>query len=389
MDRRKFIAGMGLTAIAAASPVSIDAVERVAKKTRKKAVPRVNQVPKTGKLKLSFFPYELKLRHAFNLARYSRTTTPDVQVTLEYEGIKGYGEASMPPYLGESVESVTTFLNKLDLNQFNDPFRIEDILDYVDHVDENNRAAKASIDIALHDLLGKIMGQPWYKIWGYNPENAPVTSFTIGIDTEEVVRQKVLEAAPYKLLKVKMGLDNDQETVEVIKSMTDVPICVDVNQGWTNKEHALEMCYWLKDRGCIFVEQPFDKTMIDETAWLRERSPLPIIADEAFQRLPDIVKFKGVYDGINIKLMKSTGLYEAHKMVTLARALDMKVMIGCMTETSCAVTAAANLSPVVDFADLDGNLLIANDRFNGMTVENGKITLHDIPGIGITPIKGA
>ena len=216
-----------------------------------------------------------------------------------------------------------------------------------------------------------------------------MTSFSIGIDTEYVVRQKVLEAAPYKLLKVKMGLDNDQETVEVIKSMTDVPICVDVNQGWTNKEHALEMCYWLKDRGCIFVEQPFDKTMIDETAWLRERSPLPIIADEAFQRLPDIVKFKGVYDGINIKLMKSTGLYEAHKMVTLARALDMKVMIGCMTETSCAVTAAANLSPVVDFADLDGNLLIANDRFNGMTVENGKITLHDIPGIGITPIKGA
>ena len=386
MDRRKFIAGMGLTALAAASPVSIDAVERVAKKGRRR-VPRVNQVAKTGKLKLSFFPYELKLRHAFNLARYSRTTTPDVQVTLEYEGIKGYGEASMPPYLGESVESVTKFLNKLDLEQFKDPFCIEDILDYVDKVDENNRAAKASIDIALHDLLGKIMGQPWYKIWGYNPEKTPVTSFTIGIDTEEVVRQKVKEAAPYKLLKVKMGLDNDQETVEVIKSMTDVPICVDVNQGWTSKEKALEMCYWLKDRGCIFVEQPFDKTMIDETAWLRERSPLPIIADEAFQRLPDIVKFKGVYDGINIKLMKSTGLYEAHKMVTLARALDMKVMIGCMTETSCAVTAAANLSPVVDFADLDGNLLIANDRFDGMTVENGKITLHDIPGIGITPIK--
>jgi L-alanine-DL-glutamate epimerase-like enolase superfamily enzyme len=344
-------------------------------------------VAKTGRLNLSFEPYELKLRHAFNLARYSRTTTPDVQVQLEYDGIIGYGEASMPPYLGESVESVTKFLSSLDLSQFNDPFKIEDILTYVDSVAPNNRAAKASVDIALHDLLGKIMGQPWYKIWGYNPDKTPVTSFTIGIDTEEVVRQKVKEAAPYKLLKVKMGLDNDQETVEVIKSMTDVPICVDVNQGWTSKEKALEMCYWLKDRGCIFVEQPFDKTMIDETAWLRERSPLPIIADEAFQRLPDIVKFKGVYDGINIKLMKSTGLYEAHKMVTLARALDMKVMIGCMTETSCAVTAAANLSPVVDFADLDGNLLIANDRFDGMTVENGKITLHDIPGIGITPIK--
>ncbi len=388
MDRRKFIAGMGLTAIAAASPVSIDAVERVARKGRRRPVPRVNQIPKTGKLKLSFFPYELKLRHAFNLARYSRTTTPDVQVTLEYEGIKGYGEASMPPYLGESVDSVTAFLNKLDLDQFNDPFRIEDILDYVDKVAENNRAAKASIDIALHDLLGKIMGQPWYKIWGYNPEKTPVTSFTIGIDTPEVVRQKVEEARPYKLIKAKMGLDQDQATINIINEMMpDVPICVDCNQGWNDKEYALEMCHWLKEHNCIFVEQPFDKTWIDETAWLRERSPLPIIADEAFQRLPDIVKFKGVYDGINIKLMKSTGLYEAHKMVTLARALDMKVMIGCMTETSCAVTAAANLSPVVDYADLDGNLLIANDRFTGMTVEDGKITLHDRPGLGIELLK--
>lgn len=381
MDRRKFIAGMGLTALAAASPVSIDAVERMTGDT----VPAgVNQVPNRGKLKLSFFPYELKLRHSFNLARYSRTTTPDVQVMLEYEGITGYGEASMPPYLGESVDSVTKFLNMLDLEQFTDPFRIDDILSYVDSVAPDNRAAKASVDIALHDLLGKIMGQPWYKIWGYNPDNTPMTSFTIGIDTPEVVRQKVEEARPYKVIKVKMGLDHDQETIDIVNEMMPgVPLCIDVNQGWNSKEHALEMCHWLKERNCLFVEQPFDKTWVDETAWLRERSPLPIIADEAFQRLPDILKFQGVYDGINIKLMKSTGLYEAHKMVTLARSLGMKVMIGCMTETSCAVTAAANLSPVVDYADLDGNLLIANDRFDGMTVENGKITLHDRPGLGI------
>ena len=375
MNRRKFLTGAGMAMLAAASPISLSALGEPTK-----------QVAKSGRLNLSFFPYELQLRHAFNLARYSRTTTPDVQVQLEYDGFVGYGEASMPPYLGESVESVTAFLNKVDLSQFNDPFRMEDILTYVDNIAPNNRAAKASIDIALHDLVGKIMGQPWYKIWGYNPEKTPVTSFTIGIDTEEVVRQKVREASPYKLIKVKMGLDNDKETVEIIREMMDVPICVDCNQGWKNKEEALEMCYWLQERGCIFVEQPFDKEWIDETAWLRERSPLPIIADEAFQRLPDILRFKGVYDGINIKLMKSTGLYEAHKMVTLARALDMKVMLGCMTETSCAVTAAANLSPVVDYADLDGNLLIANDRFTGMTVENGKITLHDRPGLGILPL---
>ncbi len=378
MNRRNFIASAGLGLIAAASPISISALGEPTRPTAK-----------SGCLNLSFFPYELKLRHAFNLARYSRTTTPDVQVQLEYDGVIGYGEASMPPYLGESVESVTKFLSSLDLQQFTDPFRIDDILTYVDNVAPNNRAAKASIDIALHDLLGKLMGQPWYKIWGYNPDKTPNTSFTIGIDTEEVVRQKVEEARPYKVIKVKMGLDKDQETINIINEMMpDVPLCVDVNQGWTSKEHALEMCHWLKDRNCIFVEQPFDKEMIDETAWLRERSPLPIIADEAFQRLPDILRFQGVYDGINIKLMKSTGLYEAHKMVTLAKSLGMKVMIGCMTETSCAVTAAANLSPVVDFADLDGNLLIANDRFDGMTVENGKITLHDIPGLGITPIPG-
>ncbi|MBR6283923.1 MAG: dipeptide epimerase [Muribaculaceae bacterium] len=376
MNRRKFLTASGLTMLAAASPVSFSALGTPTRR-----------VAKSGRLNLSFAPYELKLRHAFNLARYSRTTTPDVQVQLEYDGVIGYGEASMPPYLGESVESVTKFLGSLDLGQLNDPFCIEDILTYVDQVAPDNRAAKASVDIALHDLLGKIMGQPWYKIWGYNPAKTPVTSFTIGIDTEEVVRQKVEEARPYKLIKVKMGLDKDQETINIIREMMpDVPICVDVNQGWNSKEHALEMCHWLAERNCLFVEQPFDKTWIDETAWLRERSPLPIIADEAFQRLPDIVRFKGVYDGINIKLMKSTGLYEAHKMVTLARALDMKVMIGCMTETSCAVTAAANLSPVVDYADLDGNLLIANDRFDGMTVVNGKITLHDRPGIGIKPL---
>ncbi len=372
MDRRKFLVGAGLGLIAASSPISISAMGSATR-----------QAGKSGRLNLSFAPYELKLRHAFNLARYSRTTTPDVQVQIEYDGVVGYGEASMPPYLGESVESVTKFLSSLDLSQFSDPFRLEDILHYVDSVAPNNRAAKASVDIALHDLLGKIMGQPWYKIWGLNPEKAPNTSFTIGIDKEEVVRQKVREASPYKVLKVKMGLDNDKETVEVIRSMTDVPLCVDANQGWKSKEEALEMCNWLKERGCIFVEQPFDKTWIDETAWLRERSPLPIIADEAFQRLPDILRFKGVYDGINIKLMKSTGLHEAYQMVTLARALGMKVMVGCMTETSCAVTAAANLAPLVDYADLDGNLLIANDRFKGMTVENGKVTLYDIPGIGI------
>lgn len=375
MDRRNFLKGTALGLVALSAPISLSAAE----KTR--------TVAKTGKLKLSFKPNELKLRHAFNLARNSRTTTPDVLVQLEYDGIVGYGEASMPPYLGESIESVTKFLGNLDLGQFNDPFRIEEILSYVDGTAPDNRAAKASVDIALHDLLGKIMGQPWYKIWGLSPEKTPNTSFTIGIGKADVVRQKVDEAAPYKVIKVKMGLDNDRELVEIIRSKTDKPLCVDANQGWTDKEKALDMCHWLKERGCMFVEQPFDKKMIDETAWLRERSPLPIIADEFCQRIPDVMRAYQVYDGINIKLMKSTGLHEAYKMAVLAKSLGMKLMIGCMTETSCAISAAAQLAPMADWVDLDGNLLIANDSFDGVKVVDGKITLTDKPGIGATPIK--
>lgn len=375
MDRRNFLKGTALGLVALSAPISLSAAEQA------------RTVAKTGKLKLSFKPNELKLRHAFNLARNSRTTTPDVLVQLEYDGIVGYGEASMPPYLGESIESVTKFLGNLDLGQFNDPFRIEEILSYVDGTAPDNRAAKASVDIALHDLLGKIMGQPWYKIWGLSPEKTPNTSFTIGIDKADVVRQKVDEAAPYKVIKVKMGLDNDKELVEIIRSKTDKPLCVDANQGWTDKEKALDMCHWLKERGCMFVEQPFDKKMIDETAWLRERSPLLIIADEFCQRIPDVMRAYQVYDGINIKLMKSTGLHEAYKMAVLAKSLGMKLMIGCMTETSCAISAAAQLAPMADWVDLDGNLLIANDSFDGVKVVDGKITLTDKPGIGATPIK--
>lgn len=372
MNRRNFLRSAALGAVAMASPVSFSAFGESTRHTGR-----------SGRLNLSFEPYELKLRHSFNLAKYSRTTTPDVQVQLEYDGIVGYGEASMPPYLGESVASVTSFLSKLDLSQFSDPFRIEEIHEYMDSVAPDNRAAKASVDIALHDLLGKIMGQPWYKIWGLNPDKAPDASFTIGIDTAEVVRQKVDEASPYNVLKVKMGLDNDKELVDIIRSKTDRPICVDANQGWSDKEKALEMCYWLAERNCLFVEQPMPKEMFDETAWLRERSPLPIIADEFLQRLPDVKRAAGAYDGINIKLMKSTGMHEAYKMAVLARALGMKVMLGCMTETSCAVTAAAQLSPMVDWADLDGNLLIANDRFDGIKIVDGKVTIPDRPGIGV------
>jgi L-alanine-DL-glutamate epimerase-like enolase superfamily enzyme len=347
----------------------------------------INRKGLSHKLEMKFFPYELKLRHVFTVATYSRTTTPDVQVEITYDGVTGYGEASMPQYLGQTVQSVTTFLQKVDLSQFNDPFELEDILAYVDSLSPGDTAAKAAVDIALHDLVGKLLGAPWYKIWGLNKAKAPNTTFTIGIDTPDVVRQKTREcASKFNILKVKLGRDNDKEMIETIRSVTDLPIAVDVNQGWKDREKALDMIFWLKEHGIVMVEQPMPKEMKDDIAWITERSPLPIFADEAIQRLKDIKNVEGAYSGINIKLMKCTGMREAWKMLNYARARGMKVMVGCMTETSCAVSAAAQLSPAVDFADLDGNLLISNDRFKGMEVVKGKITLPDRPGIGVVRV---
>jgi len=340
-----------------------------------------------GKLKLSYRPYELQLRHVFTVATNSRTTTPVVLTSIEYDGVTGFGEASMPPYLGESHESVLNFLSKVDLEQFSDPFLMEDILAYVEGVMPGNYAAKASIDIALHDLTGKLIGQPWFRIWGLDPKKAPVTSFTIGIDTADVVREKTLEANAFRQLKIKMGRDNDKEMIDVVRSVTDVPVFVDVNQGWKDRNYALEMANYLSERGALFIEQPMPKEQVEDIAWLTERSPLPIVADEALQTVSQLLGMKGIYSGINIKLMKCGGMHAAYKMITMARQMDMKILIGCMTETSCAVSAAAQLSPLVDWADLDGNLLISNDIYDGMTVVDGKIVLPDRPGIGITEKK--
>jgi L-alanine-DL-glutamate epimerase-like enolase superfamily enzyme len=293
----------------------------------------------------------------------------------------------MPPYLGESHDSAVAFLSKVDLARFPDPFRMEDILGYVDGLAPGNPAAKAAVDIALHDLVGKLLGQPWYRVWGLDPSRTPHTSFTIGIDTPDVVRQKTREAAEFKMLKVKLGRDTDKAIIEAIRSVTDVPLCADVNQGWKDRQQALDMVQWLKEQGVAFVEQPMPKEQVDDNAWLTARSPLPILGDEAVQRLADVRKAAAVYSGINVKLMKSTGMREAHRMITTARALGLKVLLGCMTETSCGISAAAHLSPMVDWADLDGALLISNDPFAGARVVEGKVTLSEAPGIGLTSVN--
>jgi len=343
-----------------------------------------------ARMTFRFRPYTLQLKHVFTVAVSSRTTTPVMLTEIEYDGVVGYGEASMPPYLGESHDTAGAFLAKVDLAGFANPFEIETILVAIDALAPGNPAAKASVDIALHDLVGKLMGQPWYNIWGYDPAKAPVTTFTIGIDTPEVVCQKTREAAEFKVLKIKLGRESDKAMVEAIRSVTDKPLTGDANQGWTDRQQALDMIGWLKERGFLYVEQPLAKERVDDLAWITERSPIPIIGDEGVQCLADVRKAHGVYSGINIKLMKSTGMREAHKMLELARALGMKVMIGCMTETSCAISAAAHLSPMVDWADLDGALLISNDVFDGATVVDGKVRIPDRPGIGAVkkPVAG-
>lgn len=373
MDRRSFLrttglCGSGLLAAAASGCSSTGATPS-----------------RGGPLRLSWRPYTLQLHHAFTLATSSRTTTPDMLVELEGDGITGYGEASMPPYLGESQASADAFLSRIDMARYPDPFLIADILADVDALAAGNPAAKAAFDIALHDWVGKKIGQPWYRMWGLDPTRTPVTSFTIGIDTPEVVRQKTREAAEYKVLKVKLGRDTDKQMIETIREVTDVPIRVDVNQGWKDKKQALQMIEWLATKGIEFVEQPMPKEQLDDLAWLRDKSPLPIVGDEGVQRLVDVHKAHGVYDGINVKLMKCTGMREAHAMIELARGLGLKVMLGCMTETSCAISAAAQLSPRVDWADLDGAVLIGNDPFTGAAIVDGKVALTAGPGIGVQP----
>ena len=374
MDRREFIAASAGVAIAAGLSSC-----------------RFTAGPKSkagsGRMSLRFRPYELTLAHTFTVSSYSRKTTPGVQVEIEWEGLTGHGEASMPPYLGHTVESVCAFLSKVELGRFESPFLLEDIMAYLDEISDGDSLAKAAVDIALHDLVGQALGVPLYKMWGYNPEKAGPTSFTIGIDTPEVVRQKTRECAGlYKVLKVKVGLDTDEQMIRTIREITGLPLVVDANQGWKDRSKALDEIFWLKEQGVQLVEQPLAKERLDDTAWITERSPLPIIADEAVQRLSDIPALKGAYSGINIKLMKSAGLLEARKMIAYARAEGMNVMVGCMTETSCACTAAAHLAPAADFCDIDGNLLITNDLYKGMVVRDGLMVLPDGPGLGLTNV---
>jgi L-alanine-DL-glutamate epimerase-like enolase superfamily enzyme len=242
----------------------------------------------------------------------------------------------------------------------------------------------AAVDIAICDWVGKKLGIPLYEYFGLDPADTPLTTFSIGIDTPAITRQKTREAEEFPILKVKVGLKNDEETIEAVRSVTQKPIRVDANEGWTDKEEAIRKINWLETQGVEFIEQPMPAHMFQEIKYVRSKVHMPIIADEACTDASMIPRLKEAYDGINVKLDKSGGIMEAYRWINLARAMNMKVMLGCMISSSCSCTAAAHLSPLVDYSDLDGNLLISNDPYEGVRVRKGKLILPPGPGLGLT-----
>lgn len=325
----------------------------------------------------------LALRHTFRIARSADDFRESVLVRIAGAGGEGFGEAAPMSRYGQTADSAERALSSLDEGTLGSPERIEEVLGSLRERLGRERAALAAIDIALHDLLGKRLGAPLYEIMGLDPERAPATSYTIGIDSAEIIKKKVEEAADYPGLKVKMGLDNDYEIMETVRSLTDRPVRIDANEGWT-KEEALEKIRWLEGRNVELVEQPLPADRIAESRWLAERVSIPLFADESVHTAEDIPRLIGAFHGINIKLTKCGGIREAIRMIHTARACNMLVMLGCTVESSLGITAAAQISPLVDYADLDGNLLITNDPAAGVKTAEGKLVLPRGAGLGIT-----
>ncbi len=335
------------------------------------------------KYKIEFKTINLKHKHLFRISRGARTETPVVLLKLRFGDMNGYGEASMPPMYGETHQTAINFLNKIDLNPFNDPFDMDSILTYVDQIDTGNTAIKAAVDMAIHDIASKMKGIPLYTYLGLVGVDRVYTSKTIGIDKPDIIQKRVSEAAEFKILKIKLGTRADQAIIDAIRKVIDKPLYVDANQGWKNKYTALDRIKWLHDQNVVLIEQPMPVDSKKESNWLKARSPLPIIGDEGIQRLHDVETAEQFYDGINIKLVKSTGLNEGLKMIRLAKTKELKVMIGCMAETSCSISAAFNLVSEADYVDLDGNLGISNDPFTGIKRVGGELINLNLPGIGL------
>ena len=321
----------------------------------------------------------LQLQHPFKIARRTTDAFRHV-ISVEIDG--GIGETAPARLYGETVQTVSVALETLAPALPKDLDAIHDVMEAVEATLGGNYAAKSAIDMALHDRLGKRLGVPLYQLWGLNPHKTPCTSFTIGLDEPEVMAEKTRHAEAYPILKVKLGTPQDIEIIQQLRDVTDKPIYVDANTAWTPKE-AVRKIRELARYGVELVEQPTKPNDLAGLKFVREHSELPIIADESVKRASDIPALAECVDGINIKLVKCGGLLEARRMINVARAHGLSVMLGCMIESSLGITAAAHLTPLVDYADLDGNLLIVNDPYTGVILDEGKLILPNRPGIGV------
>jgi L-Ala-D/L-Glu epimerase len=337
------------------------------------------------KMKVSLFPYTFQLKHAFNLAIHQRTTTPAVFLKIEFEGIVGWGEASLPPYLGETQESVLAFIQSFPWNEINPTCDVSNFMEKVDMFSLGNNAAKACMDLAWHDFQSKKNDLSCRRFLGINQLPKTPTSYTIGIHSPSKVQEIANQADVFKVLKIKLGGEQDRAMIQAVRKVSKLPIFVDVNQGWKSFEQAADELEWLSAQNVILAEQPFPKEWLEESARLKELQILPIFGDESIKRLGDLEYAGSAFDGVNIKLMKSTGIHEALKMIQLAKQTNLKVMLGSMTESSLATQAANCLSPLVDFVDLDGPWLIANNPCETPMLINGIVQLPDGPGIGVVP----
>ena len=329
----------------------------------------------------------LNLRHTWTTHMSSSDYRETVLLSYTHDGITGYGEGApiirykeFPAEAAKAIEAIAPQIAAGDPRAYR-----RMLTDVRALLGEHQHAAMAAVDIAVFDWVGKKLGVPLYQLFGVDPAQMPLTDFSIGIDTPEITKQKTREAEDFPILKVKVGLATDEATIAAVRSVSNKPIRVDANEGWTDKEEAIRKINWLETQGVQYVEQPMPAHMLEETRYVRSKVHLPIIADEACTSAAMIPKLAECYDGINVKLDKSGGLLEALRWIEMARALQMKVMIGCMVSSGCTITAAAHIAPLVDYADLDGNLLVANDPWRGMRVEKGKILLPTGLGLGLTP----
>lgn len=336
---------------------------------------------------LSYKSYQLQFKYPFGVSGFMRKETTSVFVRLEEEGIFGYGEACLPAYLGETEIDTIHFFEKASLviKKISSVTPIEYLMALLDNLDPLCNAAKAAIDIAFHDLCAKIKNQSFCEWKSIKPTNGVETSITIGIDSEKILLQKLEEARDYKLLKIKAGTKDDKLLIEFIRKHTHQALYIDVNQGWKTKEEAARMADWLSKKNVLLLEQPLPKTMNDEMEWLTERSPIPTFGDESVKRLKDLEKIGKSFSGINIKLMKCTGIHEAIKMIAYCKNHKLKILLGCMAESACGTSAMAQLMTFADYVDLDAPLLYCNNPFDGLNYRDGKIYLQKGIGIGASP----